>query len=625
MVAAGAVPLGPLPPLGRLLDPVYGVWGLARSAELPRNARGGIPGLRANVDVRYDSRGVPHIFAASEDDAYRALGYVVARDRLFQIELQVRAGAGTLSELIGAPGVELDRRTRRLGLPRAADAAFGRLDSASTIAHVLRAYGDGVNAWIASMGPSDLPIEYRLLNRRPTPWTPVDAFYLLGRMSLTLASNDPGLDRLRVAALVGDTVARALLPLHSPLQQPIVPTARLDAHFLPARFPPLAAPRAAVDSNIIEALGDDPLESSAASGLGSNNWAVSPRRTRSGFALLAGDPHLDLTLPSIWYEVHLVVPGQLDVAGVTITGGPGVIIGFTRDVAWTFTNTGADVLDLYAETVDDSVRPQRYRLDGSWRPLTEQVEQYRDQHSAVIATDTLLATHRGPMRRIRWALAVDAMDSTRVGRRLTGPPAGAARHVGGRMASRHGGVRCTRAEHVGRRPSGSIAIRSTGTFPRRPGDGRGDVVRDGSMSASDWRGVLPLDQYPTAIDPTQGYLASANQEPIDPSTLAANREVYFGDDWPPPWRAININRLLRATSTVSPDDMRRWQTDAGSSRADFFLPFFLPRRTARTVRVEGTPRCATRPGSCPSGTAGTPARMSGPCSSRLRCTRWPCV
>ena len=123
--------------------------------------------------------------------------------------------------------------------------------------------------------------------------------------------------------------------------------------------------------------------------------------------------------------------------------------------------------------------------------------------------------------------------------------------------------------------AGSIAIRSTGTFPLRPGDGRGDVVRDGSTSASDWRGVLPLDQYPTAIDPSQGYLASANQEPIDPSILAGNREIYFGVDWPPPWRAININRLLRATSTVSPDDMRQWQTDAGSSRADFFLPFFL--------------------------------------------------
>jgi penicillin amidase len=576
IVAVGALPLGPLPPLGRLLDPVYGIWGVARTAELPGSARGHIPGLTANVDVRYDSRGVPHIFASSETDAYRALGYVVARDRLFQIELQARAGAGTLTELVGPAAVALDRRTRQLGLPRAAEAAFHKLDSASALARTLRAYGDGVNAWIAEMGPGDLPIEYRLLNRRPTPWTSVDAYYLLGRMSFTLASSDPGLDRLRAAAVVGDTVAGVLLPEHSPLQQPIVPTAYRDAHFLRARFPPLAPLRAIADSTLADALGEGAFdESPTARGLGSNNWAVSPRRTRSGFALLAGDPHLELTLPAIWYEVHLVVPGQLDVAGVTITGGPGVIIGFTRDVAWTFTNTGADVLDLYAETVDDSARPLRYRVDGSWQPLTVEVEHYRDPHGDLVATDTLLATHRGPMRRVagRWlSMRWTALESgAALPALLQGPHATSTAEWLRALATYD--VPALNMLVADR--SGSIAIRSTGTFPLRPGDGRGDVVRDGSASTSDWRGVLPLDQYPTAIDPSQGFLASANQEPIDPSAIAADRGVYFGADWPPPWRAININTLLRGDSAVTPDDMRRWQTDPKSSRADFFLPFFL--------------------------------------------------
>ncbi len=252
-----------------------------------------------------------------------------------------------------------------------------------------------------------------------------------------------------------------------------------------------------------------------------------------------------------------------------------MIIGFTRDVAWTFTNTGADVLDLYAETVDDSVHPRRYRVDGSWRPLTVHVESYRDQHEAVIAMDTLLATHRGPMRRIggRWlSMRWTALESGGALPALLQAPHATSvadwlRDMAAYDVPAQNMLVADRA--------GSIAIRSTGTFPLRPGDGRGDVVRDGSTSASDWRGVLPLAQYPTAIDPSQGYLASANQEPIDPSILPANREIYLGADWPPPWRAININRLLQPTSTVSPDDMRRWQTDAGSSRADFFLPFFL--------------------------------------------------
>src|SRR6185437_6951614 len=156
---------------------------------------------------------------------YRALGYVVARDRLFQIDLQVRAGAGTLTELVGAAAMPIDRDTRRLGLPAAARRAFARLDTGSATAHALRAYADGVNAWIAQLEPAEMPIEYQLLGQHPVPWTPVDAYHLLNRMSRILAYDDLELVRARVARLIGDSAARALFPVHSPLQQPIVPTA----------------------------------------------------------------------------------------------------------------------------------------------------------------------------------------------------------------------------------------------------------------------------------------------------------------------------------------------------------------------------------------------------------------
>jgi penicillin G amidase len=581
-VIVGAVRLGPAPRLGPFLDPVHGVWAVARGADLPATAAAQIPGLRAPVDVRYDSRSVPHIFASSEDDAYRALGFVVARDRLFQVELQARAGAGTLSELIGALGVSTDRETRGLGLPPAAERAYAKLDTASSVGRVLRAYADGVNAWIAQLGPSDVPIEYRLLDRRPTPWSPIDAYHLLNRMSLTLAYNNLDITRLRTSAVVGDTLARILLPLHSPLQQPIVPTAQPTAHFLTVRLPPLGPRPVGRDRDSGATLSDDAaarrderMQTGDDHQLGSNNWAVSPRRTRSGYALLAGDPHLDLTLPSIWYEAHLIVPGQLDVAGVTIAGGPAVILGFTRDVAWTFTNTGADVLDTYAETVDDSTRPRRYRLDGEWRPLTVRIERYRDPAGSVLAIDTLLATHRGPMRRV---------DGQWVSIRWTALESGAALPALLAVSHARSTAEWLRAAAGYDVPaqnmlvadrSGAIAIRSTGAYPIRPGDGRGDLIRDGSSSTSDWRGYLPLDRYPTATDPTQGFLASANQEPVDPSAAPPDRATYLGADWPPPWRAIRINSLLRADSSVTPDAMRRWQTDPGSARADFFLPYFL--------------------------------------------------
>jgi len=603
-LTVGAVRFGPLPPLGHLLDPVHGVWAVVRGAELPRAARARIPGLGAPVDVRYDSRAVPHIFAASENDAYRALGFVVARDRLFQIELQGRAGAGTLSELIGAPGVPLDRETRHLGLPGAAERAYAALDTASPVAQVLRAYADGVNAWIAQLGPADLPIEYRLLDRRPAFWSPIDAYHLLNRMSLVLAFTNEELTRAQAAKLIGDTVARTLIPLHSPLQQPIIPTGTATAHFLPGQLPSLGSVPVGPDPDTVAdasaAPGDWEVDghnlAADDQALGSNNWAVSPRRTRSGFALLAGDPHLDLTLPSIWYEAHLVVPGRLDVAGVTLTGGPAVIIGFTRDVAWTFTNTGADVVDFYAETVDDSTHPRHYRLDGAWRPLAIRVEQYRDQRGAVLATDTLLATHRGPMRRIdgRWlSMRWTALEGGGALPALLAAPH--ARSTAEWLRATAGYDVPAQNMLVADR-SGSIAIRSTGRYPLRPGHGRGDIIRDGSTAANDWLGVLPLERYPTAIDPPQGFLASANQEPIDPSASGHGRDAYLGADWPPPWRAMRINTLLRTDSAVTLEDMRRWQTDAGSARADFFLPYFLAaaRREDSLGRGSASLRDATR-------------------------------
>jgi len=303
----------------------------------------------------------------------------------------------------------------------------------------------------------------------------------------------------------------------------------------------------------------------------SNNWAVSPGRTAGGYALLSGDPHLELTLPSIWYEVHMVVPGEMDVHGVAIPGLPTVAIGFNRDVAWSLTNTGADVLDFYRETVDNEERPTRYMLDGEWQPLERRIEEYRDPKGAVIATDTVRYTHRGPLRMteagplsMRWTMLdhalsmapfLDAAGSTNVEQWLSAmaPYPGPAQNM--IVADREG----------------NIAIRSTGLYPIRPDNGDGRVVRDGSTSASDWLGYWPLEDFPTSVNPAQGFLASANQQPLDP----ALGRPYLGANWPVPWRAMRINELLAADSQVTPDAMRRYHTDPGNVKADLFVPAFL--------------------------------------------------
>ncbi|HWA15613.1 MAG TPA: penicillin acylase family protein, partial [Gemmatimonadales bacterium] len=357
-------PIGSLPAPGPLLDPVRGIWSTTRSAELPESASGTIAGLREAVEVHYDRRGVAHIFASNEADAVRSLGYVVARDRLFQMEVQARAGAGSLAELVGAAALPLDREIRQLGMPDGARRNLARLDPHER--ELLEAFSAGVNAWIDAHAARDVPLEYHLLGRRPRRWTPLHSLDIISRMGYVLALSDLERTVEQARSLLGPTVGDALYPRNSPIQVPVQPNGEGAPRFSTQLIPPppeVAAARPggsagrqlAGNDSVVLPLGSfavEPPSRRAADALGSNNWAVAPKRTEAGHALLAGDQHLELTLPAIWYEVHLKVADSLDVYGVTIPGVPTVVIGFSRAVAWTFTNTEADVLDLYQETVD---------------------------------------------------------------------------------------------------------------------------------------------------------------------------------------------------------------------------------------------------------------------------------
>ena len=400
----GFVPIRSGPALGPFLDPAHGVWAVATRANLPENQAAKIPGLRAPVDVRFDDRGVPHVFATNLEDAYRAIGWVHARDRLFEMEIQTRAVAGTLSELVGKRAVELDREARAMGLAWGAERTYRLADSNSASARGIHAYAEGVNAYIDQMSASDLPLEYRLLSAKPMRWKPQYSAYLLSRMGLTLAYSDGELRRARVEALIGKLATDALFPSNSPIQEPIQPNGQHAPRFDFAKLPP---PQPTDSSKLAVANDLDRAAARFASAtggdaefaLGSNNWAVSPKRTAAGFALLEGDPHLSLSMPSVWYEEHLVVPDTVDAYGVGFVGAPFIAIGFNRDVAWTETNTAADVADYYMETIDNDSHPANYRLDGAWKPLEVRIETVRDRAGAVLATDTIYHTHRGPMLR----------------------------------------------------------------------------------------------------------------------------------------------------------------------------------------------------------------------------------
>jgi Protein related to penicillin acylase len=245
LVVVGFRASGPVPPLGPFLDPANGVWAGAAATTFPAIQQVTIPGLQDSVKVLFDDRGVPHVFASSENDAYRALGYVEARDRLFQMEAQTRAASGRLTEWAGKRLLDTDRENRALGLVWGAERKNSSYDKSAPGYKAIAAYADGVNAYISQMRPRDLPVEYRLLNARPMKWEPIYSLYFLSRMSLTLGFNDATVRRLKAEALVGKAAADALFPVNSPIQQPVQPSGTSEPRFDFATLPAPGAPERA--------------------------------------------------------------------------------------------------------------------------------------------------------------------------------------------------------------------------------------------------------------------------------------------------------------------------------------------------------------------------------------------
>ncbi len=264
------------------------------------------------------------------------------------------------------------------------------------------------------------------------------------------------------------------------------------------------------------------------------------------------------------------MPGQLNVYGATIPGAPVVAVGFNRQVGWSLTNVEADLIDYYAETLDDPDAPTAYAVDGEWRPLAHRVEEFRGKNGRLLATDTVYFTHRGPLRwfggrplSMRWVVleAGDDLDAFLGMAHAGSVSEWLVAFAGLAGIAQNGAV----ADWLG-----NVAIRAAGRFPIRPGNG-GFEVFDGSTAASDWLGYVPPERLPTAVNPPQGFVASANQQPVHPRSDS----TYLGVNWPSPWRAMRINELLRADASVTAEDMMRFQTDPGSARADRFVPAFL--------------------------------------------------
>ncbi len=556
VIYLGDSKLGQLPPLMKFFDPYHGFWqnAVAVSAHLPSEVM--LEGVSAECRVVMDERGVPHIFASNEHDLYFLQGYLTAQDRLWQMEFQTHAAAGRLSEIIGERTLEFDLEQRRIGMVWAAERALEYMANDTASMQTIQAYTDGVNAFINTLKPQDFPLEYKLLDYAPEQWTLLKSSLLLKYMAKML--NDTERDRPNTEAfkLLGEDGFYKLFPDQQYLDDPVVPDFAPDTSRLNVEN---GAPHLS-DANW-ETQDIQPHF------VGSNNWAVSGARTESGYPILCNDPHLRLTLPSIWYEVQLNAPG-INCYGVSLPGSPGVTIGFNDSIAWGVTNAGRDVKNYFALELNED--GSRYSIGHQEHTIAYRVETVKVRGKADVL-DTVKYTVYGPIPysddsknehlALRW-IAHDPSNELKCFYLLNR----AGNHSDYTEALSH--YRCPGQNFVYADARNNIAIWQQGKFNISPKN-YGRFVMNGNEEGHLTESFIPQRHNPNMLNPARGFVSSANQAPTDTAYPYYYSGVYEE------FRNRTINRFLRADSSVSVQDMKDLQLSNKNLLAEEALPILL--------------------------------------------------
>lgn len=528
-----------------------------------------VKGLGRSVEIIRDANGIPHIFAANDRDAAFGLGYAHAQDRLLQMELMRRFGAGRLAEIVGAPALKVDRMARTLGMYRRSQASIKHLNPETRAG--LQAYAAGVNAYLATHNGA-LPLEFQLLGVTPEPWKPADSLVWGRIMATGLAINwRSELLRAYMAQRIGANAIPDLWP-PDPGDAPITikDAERRRADRL--RSLDLARILAAIPEGFKNGA--------------SNAWAVSGRLTKTGKPILANDPHLQIGTPILWYLVHIETP-QGRMVGATTPGVPTVLLGHNGHIAWGFTNTYADTDDVFVETVDPSNSGQYLTPDGPTPFIVR--EEVIKVKSAKAVTITVRETRHGPVlngivgERTRGTIpkgqvlalaapwlrekdttadALFALGRARnwqqfkaALRRWTAPP-----------------QNITYAD-----TGGAIGLFTPGLIPiRKSGDGY--MPSDGATGRNDWAGFIPFDELPQTLNPAPGIIVNANNRLTGPAY-----KHFLSHEWGDYFRAARITKLLRQTATHDLNTMAKIQADHFSRMSGEILPLLLKARPT-TVR-----------------------------------------
>ncbi|MFJ2416291.1 penicillin acylase family protein [Streptomyces brevispora] len=577
------------------------------------NGTARLAGLDSNVAVKRDSYGVPQIYADSDADLFRAQGFVQAQDRFWEMDVRRHMTAGRLSEMFGSGQVETDSFLRTLGWRKIAQEEYDKVLSAETKKN-LQSYADGVNAYLKGRDGKDISVEYAALgltnDYKPTKWTPVDSVAWLKAMAWDLRGNmQDEIDRSLMTSRLDAKQIEDLYPAypydkHKPIvaEGAISPvTGKYDPQAPQSEGPGSSTVQGATEglNTQLGALSDtlDEIPSLLGpngTGIGSNSWVVSGKYTTTNKPLLANDPHLAPQLPSLWYQMGLHCRAvsatcKYDVAGYTFSGMPGVIIGHNQDIAWGFTNLGADVTDLFLEKVSED----GYQYDGKVKPFitreeTIKVAGGRDRRITVRETNNgpLVSDRSGELEKVGQKAPVtnaapDRADGYGVALKWTALEPGksmdavfelnrAKDFTSFRAAAEHFEVPSQNLIYADTK--GHIGYQAPGRIPvRKSGDGT--MPSPGWSSEYGWKkDPIPFDELPYEYDPKRGYIVTANQAVIDEDKYAH----MLTKDWGYGSRSQRINDLveskIKGGGKISTDDMQKMQMDNTSEIAALLVP-----------------------------------------------------
>jgi penicillin amidase len=557
-----------VPPIGKIVNPFIGAVQNENEIELytPRHAISGL-GFTDTVHVLFDHRKVPHIYASNTNDLYAAQGYVTASLRLWQMDFVAHTSAGRLCEIFSEGFLDYDRNQRRIGILMAAEKALTLIEKDTLMNRILVAYTRGVNAYISRLSYKTMPFEYKLLDYKPEPWTRLKTVLVMKHLANTLSGYDEDFNMTNLMLLLGEDKFNKLFPGLDGQSKPVIGHLQSPANpsLVYSEKPSYLDFQFFSSSTFVPPSTYNPK-------LGSNSWIVSGKKTRSGYPILASDPHLNLSLPSIWLEMQLSSP-QINVYGVSIPGTPSIIIGFNENIAWGLVNGQDDVRDWYKLKITDDYK--KYEFDGRWMDLTYRIEEIKIKEKASVL-DTVYYSQHGPLvstkayskwspqhlnHALKWELHNPSNEL------LAFVKLNEAKNYSEfKNAIKY--YSCPIQNFTFASKTNDIAVYHQGNMPVKwPAQGK--FILDGTKSAHLYSRYIVEDSLPNQLNPASGLIVAANQAPTS-AQYPYYYQGYFSEN-----RANRIHQLLEEETYFDADRMKMLQLDNVNDFAVKALPVLL--------------------------------------------------